>query len=156
MGKRRIRLILVPKGVTAFLLLITTAAMVGSIYVLAGRAYATEPSTIERIERMVAASPPTTNHLLALSMPLVANALVFIPWGFLLFVLLDVPSRRRAATYLITALCGALFAIALNLWQASLPTRVTTVWDVVANSAGTLCGAMLGHVRKQMHVTFDY
>lgn len=156
MGKRRIRVILVPRGVTAVLLLLTSAAMVASIYALAGRAYASEPATRELIERIAASSRPSTNHLLALVMPLFANALVFVPWGFLTFVLLDRPSRRRAATYALTAGCGALFAIALNVWQTALPTRVTTVWDVVANTAGAAGGAVLGHLRKQVHVTFDH
>jgi VanZ family protein len=52
---------------------------------------------------------------------------------------------------------GALVvALALYVWQTRLPTRVTSLPDALANGAGALAGAALGHVRKGVRIRFDF
>jgi VanZ family protein len=55
----------------------------------------------------------------------------------------------------LTVLAGTIFAIAMTIWQGSLPTRVTGPVDTVANTLGVLTGAMAGHLRKGVRVQFD-
>jgi VanZ family protein len=100
--------------------------------------------------------PVSRDALLAGLMPVIGNALLFMPLGFLAFVGLDSPSRRRrGATYAITVVAAVVFAIAMYLWQLTLPTRVTSLPDTLANGAGALAGAALGHARKGVRVRFD-
>jgi VanZ family protein len=44
----------------------------------------------------------------------------------------------------------------MSLWQQFLPTRVTSLSDALANAAGALAGAALGHARKSVRVRFDF
>ena len=89
-------------------------------------------------------------------MPVIANILLFVPWGFLAFVALDSPQRPRRTTYLLTIIGALVVAVALSVWQEFLPTRVTSLPDALANAAGALAGAALGHARKGVRVRFDF
>jgi VanZ family protein len=154
MGKREVRVVVVSKRVSASLLVLTSAAMVALVAALSGRAYATAPLSIrELVARAMERSP---HALLVTVMPLVANALLFVPWGFLAFMVLDRVPRPRRRTYAMTVAGGVLFAAAVALWQSFLPTRVTTIADSAANAAGTLAGAAAAHLRKRVRVRFDY
>ena len=154
MGKREVRVILVPKSVTGALLILTSTVIIAIIFALTGRAYAIEPLTIRAlVARTMQQSP---HQLLAAVMPFAANALLFVPWGFLAFILFDRPSRPRARTYAMTLIGGILFAAAIAAWQSLLPTHVTTISDSIANAAGTFAGAILGHMRKQVRVRFEH
>jgi glycopeptide antibiotics resistance protein len=137
MGKRDVRVVVVRKPVTIVLLVITSIAMVALVYILSGRA-------IARVER----SPVDVVALVA------ANVILFVPWGFLMFMALS-PKQPRAATYAMTVVAGALFALGVNAWQASLPTPVTTFGDVIWNVIGTFLGAAGAHLRKQVRVRFQ-
>jgi len=153
MGKRELRVVVVPKWVTAVLLVATSAAMIALVSALSGRAYASEPLSVrDLVTRMMERSPQAA---LVTSMPLVANALLFVPWGFFAFMVLDRRTRSRAMVYVITILAGALFAIAISAWQSLLPTRLTTIADSIANTAGTFAGAAVAHLRKRVRVRFD-
>ncbi|HET7710584.1 MAG TPA: VanZ family protein [Thermoanaerobaculia bacterium] len=153
MGKRQVRLIVVPKFVSAFLLLLTTAAMLSIIYLLSGRAYATEStSPLTFLLRW----PLSGDHGLAIVMPLIADLMFFLPWGFLLFMVLDTPSRPRRMAYAIVGALALLLASTIHLWQIALPSRVTTAVDAILHSVGALCGAALGQMRKDIRVRFDY
>ena len=153
MGKREVRTVIVPKWVTAVLLVATSAAMIALVSALSGRAYASEPLSVrELVTRIMDRSP---HAALVASMPLVANALLFVPWGFFAFLVLDRPGRSRSMVYAITIVAGALFAIAISAWQSLLPTRLTTIADSVANIAGTFAGAAAAHLRKRVRVRFD-
>jgi glycopeptide antibiotics resistance protein len=137
MGKRDVRVVVVRKPVTIVLLVITSIAMVALVYILSGRAFA-------RVERSLV-------DVVAL---FAANIILFVPWGFLMFMALS-PKRPRAATYAMTVVAGALFALGVNAWQASLPTPVTTFGDVIWNVIGTFLGAAGAHMRKQVRVRFQ-
>jgi len=129
MGKREVRIVVVPKWITAALLVITSAAMVALVVALSGRAYAAPALSIRE---------------------LVASVLLFMPWGFLAFMFLDRRTRPRSRTYLLALIGGTIFAVSL------LPTRVMTTFDAVANVAGAIGGASLAHLRKSMRVRFDH
>ena len=87
-------------------------------------------------------------------MPLLADVIAFLPWGFLAFMALDQKGRPRFRSYLLTCAGAVLFALLLVLWQYFLPTRVTTFGDTIFNFAGALIGASLGHLRQQRPYPF--
>jgi VanZ family protein len=160
MGRGELRVIRVPKVVTAGLLLLTSAGMLGIFYLLSRHAYVRPTgSTADLLRHAMAAEEAgrlTPTALIASLWPVAANLGLFLPWGFLMFVVLDRPQRSRSITYAIVITGGILFASAIQVWNMSLPSRVTTTADAVANGVGTLCGAILGHLRKQVRIRFDY
>ena len=159
MGKRETRTIVVRKHTTIFLLVLVSLGMAGLLYWLSGRAYATgSQAIVEFGQRLLLREGPRPSRqaLLASLMPVIANMLLFIPWGFLTFLALDTPTRSRFKTYLMTFIAGLLFAAAMEIWQYFLPTRVTSWLDALSNALGALLGAIGGHLRKQVRVQFEY
>lgn len=159
MGKRQVHVIPVRKPVTLALLALATALMTTLLYLLSGRAYAADQSAMwEMAARFLGygRGPLSRHAFLAFLMPVLANVLLFVPWGFLAFLLLDSPRRPRRQSYLLTILGAVILAVALYLWQRYLPTRVTTLPDAIANGAGALAGAALGHARKSVRIRFDF
>ena len=156
MGKRQVRVIRVRKAATLALLMLTTLAMIGLLYALSGKAYAAAAHPVLDLTARLLGSerPVSRGFVLAVLMPVVANILLFVPWGFLAFIALDTPSRPRAWSYTITFFCALAFALLMWLWQQSLPTRVTALTDTVSNAFGALAGAALGHARKSVRVRF--
>lgn len=158
MGKRQVHVITIRKPVTLLLLGLTSVAMAALLYFLSGKAYAAETHPIrELLSRFLGSqrSPVSRDTLLAFMMPVIANVLLFVPWGFLAFVALDSPSRPRKLSYAITIVAATVFAAAMFLWQQMLPTRVTSLPDTFANGVGAFGGAALGHLRKGMRIRFD-
>ena len=159
MGKRRVYAIPVTKPVTVALLLLTTGAMAGLLYMLSGKAYAADTHPLrDMLGRLFGAEGGSVTRatFLAFLMPVIANVLLFVPWGFLSFIALDTSRRPRRTTYAMTLLGALLFAAAMYTWQRYLPTRVTSMGDIVTNGVGALAGAALGHARKSVHVRFDF
>ncbi|HXG59218.1 MAG TPA: VanZ family protein [Thermoanaerobaculia bacterium] len=152
MGKSEIRTIEVPPPVSAALLLLVSGVMLALVRFLSGRAYAGEPDTIVRA---LGNRPLSREVVLAISMPIVADVLLFVPWGFLFFVLADRPPLRRPQAYALTFLGGLLFASSILMWQSFLPSRITTAVDAVAQALGALCGAALAHLRRQVRMKFE-
>src|SRR5688572_280585 len=155
MGKRQVYVIHVRKPVTIALLLLTTAAMAALLYFLSGKAYAADTHPVrELLMRVLSSQRPSRDTVLAVLMPVIANILLFVPWGFLAFIALDTNSRPRKWTYVLTFLAALLFALGMYFWQQSLPTRVTALPDTLSNAFGALGGAALGHARKSVRVRF--
>ncbi len=155
MGKRQVYVIHVRKPVTFVLLLLTTAAMAALLYFLSGKAYAADAHPVrELLTRVLSSQLPSRDTVLAVLMPVIANILLFVPWGFLAFITLDTSSRPRKWTYLMTFLAALLFAVGMYFWQQSLPTRVTALPDTISNAFGALAGAALGHARRSVRVRF--
>lgn len=158
MGKREVHVITVRKPATAVLLLLVSAAMVALLYYLSGKAYAqdAQPAAV-LVASLLGWSGRSfsRSEVLALAMPMIGNALLFMPWGFLMFLALDSPRRPRSRSYLLTLLTGVLFAGGMEIWQLFLPTRVTGPLDVVANAIGVFGGAMGGHLRKLVRLKFE-
>jgi glycopeptide antibiotics resistance protein len=155
MGKNDIRVIRVRKGVSAVLLVLFSGGIAALLWWLSGRAYA-RLGAAEVVARLADSRSFSNDRVIASLMPVMANILLFVPWGFLLFIVLDRPSRRRSRSYALTFVAGILFALALSAWQLTLPTRVTTFADTFPNALGALAGAACGHLRKQVHVRFDW
>ena len=158
MGKRHVHVVNVPKLATVGLLVLTTAGMMGLVYLLSGRAYAVETHPMrELVARVLGAGrePLSSGALLSFLMPVLGNALLFVPWGFLAFIALDAPHRPRRFSYLMTVVGAVVFAAAMHFWQEFLPTRVTSLSDTVANALGAFAGAALGHARRSVRVVFD-
>ncbi|NYD68536.1 glycopeptide antibiotics resistance protein [Agromyces atrinae] len=68
-----------------------------------------------------------------------ANIALFVPFGIL--VALSIPRSRRR--FGMTAALAFLSSCAIELIQLSIPTRVSTVSDVVANTLGGIIGALI-------------
>ena len=158
MAKGEVRTIVVPKWVTIILLVVVSAAMAALIVYLSGKAYTNgrEPLRDLLLRLMQRRGEIRPDAIVASVMPSIANALFFVPWGFLMFLVLDTPARSRAKSYLVTVIVGALFAVALDVWQGFLPTRVIGLPDTIANTVGALAGSIAGHLRKRVRVQFDY
>jgi glycopeptide antibiotics resistance protein len=92
---------------------------------------------------------------ISLLTPILANMLIFVPWGFLAFLLVDVRSRPRLATYAVAIAGGAMLALALSVWQSYFPARLIAPSDVFANAAGAALGALLGQLRKDVRIRFE-
>ena len=158
MAKGEVRTIVVPKWVTIILLIAVSATMAALIVYLSGKAYTNgrEPLRDLLLRLMQRGGEIPRSAIVAGIMPSIANALFFVPWGFLMFLAVDTPSRSRMMSYVITVIAGALFAVALDVWQSFLPTRVIGLPDTIANAVGALAGAVAGHLRKRVRVQFDY
>jgi VanZ family protein len=157
MGRRDVRVIVVRKGVTVVLLVLVSAAMIALLLYLSGKAYASgsEPLGHLMLQVMYRQESLNRNTVLAEIMPALANILLFMPWGFLAFLLFDSPARKRTRTYVITVVAGAMFAATMQSWQIFLPTRVTGPLDALANTVGTFAGALAGHLRKTVRFQFE-
>ncbi|HEX8173119.1 MAG TPA: VanZ family protein [Thermoanaerobaculia bacterium] len=159
MGKRRVHVIVVRKPVSFALLLLVTAALVALLYFLSGKAYAAETNPVrDALARLLGSRRVALSRdaLLAMLMPVLGNILLFLPWGFLAFVVFDREPRRPLRTYVMTLVAAIVFSAALYLWQSFLPTRVTSVTDAAANAAGALAGAFMAHARRRLLVRFDF
>ena len=157
MGKREVRTIVVSKRATALLLVLVSSAMIALVYWLSGKAVASgsEPLAELLLQLMYRQQPLNRNAVLAEVMPALANLLLFVPWGFLAFLILDSPARPRRQTYVMAVLAGAIFAAAMQSLQSFLPTRVSGPFDIVANTVGTFTGAVAGHLRKTVRFQFE-
>ena len=157
MGRRQVHVVKVRKPVSYALLALMTGVLAGLLHLLSGKVYAVEMPTREVVSRLLAAARPPVSRdaLLAFLMPVIANVLLFAPWGFFAFVALDSPRRRRSVVYAITVAAALLFSAAMYYWQQHLPTRVTSIADSIANGLGALGGAALGHARKSVRIRFE-
>ena len=159
MGKRQVHVVTLRKPVTFGLLLLITVLMAGLLFALSGKAYVADRNPMMELTARVlgiGSAPISRSAVLAFLMPVTAHALLFVPWGFLAFVALDSPKRGRFKTYAMTVLGALVVAAAVYVWQEFLPTRVTSPGDAIANAAGAFAGAALGHMRKRVHIRFDY
>jgi hypothetical protein len=75
---------------------------------------------------------------------IVVNILGFIPFGFCFFLhrCLREP-RQRMANALLVVLSGMTVSLTIEVIQAWLPNRVSSMTDLLTNTAGTLLGVVL-------------
>ncbi|MCU1423993.1 MAG: VanZ family protein, partial [Microbacteriaceae bacterium] len=86
----------------------------------------------ELIEEMRAAFPPAY-----VAVEFVANVAMFVPFGVLVW--LAFPRSR----WWVVLLLGFATTVTIETVQSTLPTRFSTVSDVVANTLGTAVGLAL-------------
>jgi glycopeptide antibiotics resistance protein len=149
----------VPRSVTLIALALVTLAIIAITVWMAGRSYENfDPipfSDLKHLVRRLAARPISTQLLAVIVMPVIANVLLFVPWGMLTFISLYNTERPTMQTYVLTILLGFSFSLGIEGWQYFLPSRVADINDVIWNTAGTVVGAFLGHARLRVRFEFD-
>ena len=71
------------------------------------------------------------------------NTLLFLPFGFLLRLLLEKYTKRYYLSFFITIITGLFLTITIETLQSFLPIRYTSIIDVLSNTLGTIIGAMI-------------
>ena len=74
------------------------------------------------------------------------NILGFIPFGFYFSALSLKTVCQTLSAYMITAILGTGLSLAIELSQAYLPTRDSSLTDVVMNSTGIILGIVIFHI----------
>ncbi len=150
--------ITIRRPVTIVLLLVVTALIVLTTVWMSGKSYAkvdAQPfQDIKHLSHRIARHPVSTHLLAVIVVPIIANILLFVPWGFLMFIALFTADRSTLQTYVLTLLLGFTFTCAIEGWQYFLPDRVADVNDVIWNTTGALLGAILGHMRERVRFEF--
>lgn len=159
MARKRTSTLAISKRVTAVLFLLTTAALITVTVLLSGKTYRKvdpEPFRELRIlqEKFNEGALPF-RVVVELGMPIIMNMLIFMPWGFLLFILLDDDERMAIESYVLVFMLSFGFSSLVEAWQYFLPTRVMDINDVIWNVSGALIGAVLGHVQKRVRFDFE-
>ncbi|HET7711174.1 MAG TPA: VanZ family protein [Thermoanaerobaculia bacterium] len=153
------RVITIRRPATILLLLLVTLGIILATIWTSGKSYTkVDPNPFDELQMLARrlAERPISTHLLAIIViPIVGNILLFVPWGFLMFIALYSIERPTVQTYVLTILLGLSFTLAIEAWQYFLPSRVADANDVVMNVLGTLLGALLGHLRLRVRVEFE-
>lgn len=151
--------IVIRRPVTVVLLLATTLTIVAGTVWMSGKSYGkVEPIPFEGLRHLAQQlehRAVSTNILALIFVPIVANILLFVPWGFLLFISLYTIDRPTVQTYVLTLLLGFTFACGIEAWQYFLPSRVADINDIIWNTVGTLAGAILAHLRVRLRFEFE-
>lgn len=151
--------IIVRKWTTVLLLAATTLAIISITVWMAGKSYENfDPIPFDDLRYLAKRlnERPISTHILAvIVVPMIANVLLFVPWGFLAFITFYTLDRPTLQTYVLTILLGFSFTLAIEAWQYFLPSRVADVNDVIWNTCGTVAGALLGHARLRLRLEFD-
>lgn len=71
------------------------------------------------------------------------NLLLYAPFGFCATLVLE-PRWGRAGGIVGAVLLGASLSLGLELWQASIPLRVSSLRDLTLNATGAFAGALTG------------
>ena len=149
----------IPRYATVILLLAVTVAIVAVTIWSTGASYAKlDPLPFDDLRHLVHRihrRPVSTHILSVIVVPIVANVLLFVPWGFLMFIALYTMNRPTVQTYVLTILLGFTFTASIEAWQYFLPSRVADVNDVIWNTLGTVLGAVLGHLRLRVRFEFE-
>jgi len=152
-------LITLRRPVTILLLLAVTATIVFVTVYASGKSYSKiDPVPFEDLRHLshrLAVRPVSTQVMAVIVMPIIANVLLFVPWGFLTFISLYTVDRPTLQMYVLTILGGLSFSLAIEAWQYFLPTRVADVNDVIWNTTGAVLGAILGHLRQRVRFEFE-
>ena len=83
---------------------------------------------------------------------LVANLLLYIPFG--LCLVLAWPAHwRRLAALAATVVMGTLLSLAVELLQVYAPSRVSSLTDILINALGTLAGGLIAIVYLELGTT---
>jgi len=150
--------ITIKRPVTIVLLLAVTALIVMTTVWMSGKSYSkVDPLPFEdlrHISHRIASHPVSTHILAVMVVPIIANILLFVPWGFLLFIALYTINRPTMQTYVLTILLGFTFTCAIEGLQYFLPDRVADINDIIWNTTGAFIGAILGHLRERVRFEF--
>ena len=152
------RAVAIQRPITILLLIAVTLGIAGMTIWTSGKSYSkVDPRPFDDLQLIAdrfGSRPMSTQLLAVLIVPIIGNILLFVPWGFLMFIALYTLDRPTLQTYLLTFLLGLTFTLAIEAAQYFLPSRVVDVNDVIWNCAGTLMGAVLGHMRLRVRFVF--
>ena len=152
-------LIVIRKPVTFLLLIVVTAAIGATTLWSNGKSYSkVDPIPFEDIRHIahrLQHRPVSTRILALVFVPIVGNVLLFVPWGFLMFIALYSTARPTLQTYVLTLLIGFTLICSIEAIQYFLPTRVADINDIIWNTVGTAIGALFGHLRERVRFEFD-
>ena len=150
---------IIPKWATILLWMATTLAIIAVTVWMAGKSYESfDPIPFDDLRYLAKRlnQRPISTHILAvIIVPMIANVLLFVPWGFLAFITFYTIDRPTLQTYVLTILLGFSFTLGIEAWQYFLPSRVADINDVIWNTCGTIAGALLGHARLRLRFEFD-
>jgi glycopeptide antibiotics resistance protein len=153
------REIVVRKPMTTLILIAVTVTIAAITIGTQGRSYsALDPIPFDDLRYLARRLPqhPMSTHMLAvIVMPIIGNILLFVPWGFLTFILFYTIDRATLQTYVLTTLLGLSLTLGIEAYQYFLPSRVADINDVIWNTAGTILGAILGHARLRVRFEFE-
>jgi glycopeptide antibiotics resistance protein len=151
--------LVVRRPFTILLLIAVTIAIAALTTSITGKSYSkVDPIPFEDLRHLahrLELRPMAATTLSIIVMPVIGNMLLFVPWGFLMFISLYSVDRPTVQTYVLTILLGLSFSTAIEAVQYFLPSRVADVNDIIWNSAGTLIGALLGHARLRLRFEFE-
>lgn len=152
------REVTVRRPVTVVLLLLTTIGIVAVTMWLSGKSYSkVDPIPFEDLHNLghVMSRHAVSTHVLAvIVVPIIANTLLFVPWGFFLFIALYTMERPTLQTYVLTILLAFTFTCTIEAWQYFMPSRVADINDIIWNTDGATFGAILGHLRQRVRFEF--
>ena len=150
--------VVIRKPVTILLLLIVTIAIITVTVWTSGKSYSkVDPIPFEEIRHLLHRlehKPVSTQIVAVIVVPIIANVLLFVPWGFFTFISFYTINRPTVQTYVLTIVLGLSLTLGIETWQYFLPSRVADVNDVIWNTVGTIAGAMLGHLRLRVRFEF--
>ncbi len=159
MPSRGVRTVVVGKFATVVLLLVTTIGIALFTLWVSGKTYTkVDPvpfHDLRVLKTRLAEGPVPFPTFVALVSPMILNVLLFLPWGFLVFVLLDNPDRPVPQCYLLTLVLALGLSLGIEAAQYFLPTRVTDINDVIWNACGALLGAIFGHIHRRFRIAFE-
>ena len=151
--------VVIKRPLTILLLTIVTLSIIAITVWMAGKSYENfDPIPFDDLRYLAKRlnERPISTHILAIIVvPMIANVLLFVPWGFLAFITLYTVERPTLQTYVLTILLGFSFTLGIEAWQYFLPSRVADINDVIWNTCGTIAGALLGHARLRLRFEFD-
>ena len=150
--------LLVRKPFTILLLIAITIAIAALTTSITGKSYSkVDPIPFEDLRHLLHRlehKRMATTTVSIIVMPVIANTLLFLPWGFLLFISLYGVDRPTVQTYVLTILLGLSFSTAIEAVQYFLPSRVADINDIIWNTVGVFLGAILGHLRERVRFEF--
>jgi glycopeptide antibiotics resistance protein len=151
--------VVIPRPITILLLVCATVAIVAVTTWMSGSNYTQlDPIPFEDIRHLahrIERHPVSMRIIALIIVPIIGNILLFVPFGFLLFITLYTVERPTIQTYVITTFGGLTFSCLIEAWQYFLPNRVADVNDIIWNTAGAFLGAILAHLRMRVRLEFD-
>ena len=151
--------IVIRRPITVLLLLLVTAGILAVTLWMSGRNYSSlDPIPFEDVRHLahrLARHPVSMRVISLIIVPIIMNILLFVPFGFLLFIALYTIERPTMQTYVLTVFLGVTLSCFIEASQYFLPDRVADINDIIWNSIGALLGALLGHLRMRVRFEFD-
>ncbi|BDZ39205.1 VanZ family protein [Microbacterium suwonense] len=134
-----------PFTIIARVALVPYAIALGLIVWLPASAASKVTDVVFRFARFVSAHTPVPLGLSYTVFEFLANIALFVPLGLLL-----VAAWPRANAWVVLLL-GYATSVTIELVQTLLPSRFTTLSDVIANTLGTAIGCVIARMLVQRH-----